>query len=180
MPPVTAPRRCGDPCRHGPGCPIRIPLDRRSPAPPQGVSPRGRVLPRQSAPRHPPCAHNPGSVPPIRLRCRRRTSSHMLSVAARTQLDPAPARDQGSTTLDTPRRPNSVSRRNPFRGSHRDRTMTPIRRRRSKRLYQPITPKTTVHLIARSNRSSPVVKVLCSDGRLPRVAKRPAQRLSIP
>ena len=66
-----APRRhstCrGDPRRHGPGCPIRIPLDRRLPAPPQGVSPRGRVLPRQSAPRHPPCAHSPGSLLPIQL-----------------------------------------------------------------------------------------------------------------
>ena len=57
----------GDPCRHEPGCPIRIPLDRRLPAPPQGVSPRGRVLPRQSAPRHPPCAHSPGSLLPIQL-----------------------------------------------------------------------------------------------------------------
>ena len=38
------------------GCPIRIPPDHRPPAPPRGVSPRGRVLPRPPAPRHPPCA----------------------------------------------------------------------------------------------------------------------------
>ncbi len=38
------------------GCPIRTPPDRRLPAPPRGVSPRGRVLPRPTTPRHPPCA----------------------------------------------------------------------------------------------------------------------------
>lgn len=39
------------------GCPIRTPPDHRLPAPPRGVSPRGRVLPRPTTPRHPPCAH---------------------------------------------------------------------------------------------------------------------------
>ncbi len=39
------------------GCPIRRPPDRWLPAPPRGVSPRGRVLPRPTTPRHPPCAH---------------------------------------------------------------------------------------------------------------------------
>lgn len=43
-----------------PGCPIRTSLDRRLPAPPQGISSRGHVLPRQPAPRHPPCAHHSG------------------------------------------------------------------------------------------------------------------------
>ena len=43
------------------GCPIRIPLDHPLPARPQGISLRGRVLPRQQAPRHPPCAHLRGS-----------------------------------------------------------------------------------------------------------------------
>jgi hypothetical protein len=38
------------------GCPIRIPLDRRLPAPPQRISSRGHVLHRPLAPRHPPCA----------------------------------------------------------------------------------------------------------------------------
>jgi hypothetical protein len=38
------------------GCPIRTPLDRRLPAPPQRVSSRGHVLHRPLAPRHPPCA----------------------------------------------------------------------------------------------------------------------------
>ena len=38
------------------GCPIRTPQDRRLPAPPLRVSPRGHVLHRPLAPRHPPCA----------------------------------------------------------------------------------------------------------------------------
>ena len=38
------------------GCPIRIPQDHRLPAPPLCVSPRGCVLLRPEAPRHPPCA----------------------------------------------------------------------------------------------------------------------------
>jgi hypothetical protein len=38
------------------GCPIRTPPDRWLPAPPRSISPRGRVLPRPPAPRHPPCA----------------------------------------------------------------------------------------------------------------------------
>jgi hypothetical protein len=48
--------KAGDPQRRGPGCPIRTPPDPRPPAPPRCVSPRGRVLPRPPAPRHPPCA----------------------------------------------------------------------------------------------------------------------------
>jgi hypothetical protein len=44
-----------------PGCPIRRSRDRRRPAPPPGISSRGHVLPRQPAPRHPPCAHHSGS-----------------------------------------------------------------------------------------------------------------------
>src|SRR5215210_5863118 len=40
------------------GCPIRTSPDRRLPAPPRGISPRGRVLPRTPTPRHPPCAHH--------------------------------------------------------------------------------------------------------------------------
>ena len=45
------------------GCPIRIPLDHPLPARPQGLSRRGLVLPRQPAPRHPPCAHHRGFTP---------------------------------------------------------------------------------------------------------------------
>ena len=41
------------------GCPIRRPPDHRLPAPPRGISPRGRVLPRPPTPRHPPCARLP-------------------------------------------------------------------------------------------------------------------------
>ncbi len=51
------PLPCGSDRRQSrPGCPIRTPPDRRLPAPPRGVSPRGRVLPRPPTPRHPPCA----------------------------------------------------------------------------------------------------------------------------
>jgi hypothetical protein len=42
------------------GCPIRKPPDPRLPAPPRSISPRGRVLPRPSAPRHPPCTRSRG------------------------------------------------------------------------------------------------------------------------
>ena len=52
------------------GCPIRKPLDRRLPAPPQGVAPRGRVLHRPSAPRHPPCAHLRKRRSPLRRAAR--------------------------------------------------------------------------------------------------------------
>ena len=45
------------PVMHGWGCPIRRPPAHWLPAPPRGVSPRGRVLPRPPTPRHPPCAH---------------------------------------------------------------------------------------------------------------------------
>ena len=47
------------------GCPIRIPLDHPVPARPQSLSWRGHVLPRQQAPRHPPCAHLRGSRSPL-------------------------------------------------------------------------------------------------------------------
>lgn len=40
------------------GCPIRTSPDLRLPAPPRGISPRGRVLHRPPTPRHPPCAHH--------------------------------------------------------------------------------------------------------------------------
>jgi hypothetical protein len=61
-------KACGDRVRPRPGCPIRTPPDRRLPAPPRGVSPRGRVLHRPPTPRHPPCAllrgiRRPPSVP---------------------------------------------------------------------------------------------------------------------
>ena len=60
--PGSLPDRSPDPrVRPLGGCPIRTPLDRWLPAPPQGVSPRGRVLPRHPAPRHPPCAHHCGA-----------------------------------------------------------------------------------------------------------------------
>ena len=71
------------PCRQVPGraragCPIRRSPDRRLPAPPRGISPRGRVLPRPPAPRHPPCAHLRGSplVMPTSAAPRRRPRRH--------------------------------------------------------------------------------------------------------
>src|SRR5918998_1341189 len=48
------------------GCPIRTSPDPRLPAPPRGISPRGRVLPRPPTPRHPPCALHAEAL--IRLR----------------------------------------------------------------------------------------------------------------
>ncbi len=48
------------------GCPIRVPPDRRPPAPPRGVSSRGHALLRPAAPRHPPCARLCGHPPPGR------------------------------------------------------------------------------------------------------------------
>jgi hypothetical protein len=45
------------------GCPIRRPPDRRLPAPPRSISPRGHVLPRPPTPRHPPCARLPDRSP---------------------------------------------------------------------------------------------------------------------
>ncbi len=55
------------PARRGRGCPIRRPPAHRLPAPPRGVSPRGRVLRRPPPPRHPPCAllrDGPQLLPP--------------------------------------------------------------------------------------------------------------------
>ncbi len=56
--PRCPPRMRGVPASPGTGCPIRRSLDHQLPALPQSVSPRGRVLPRPLAPRHPPCAHH--------------------------------------------------------------------------------------------------------------------------
>ena len=55
----------GYPAERRVGCPIRRPPDRRPPAPPWGVSPRGHVLRRPPTPRHPPCAHHRGHSPAI-------------------------------------------------------------------------------------------------------------------
>src|SRR5918997_4609216 len=63
------------------GCPIRRPLDPRLPAPPQGISPRGRVLPRPPTPRHPPGALRAEAL--IRLRLTRGSP-------AGRRLDPEP------------------------------------------------------------------------------------------
>jgi hypothetical protein len=69
------------------GCPIRRPLDRPLPARPQGFSQRGRVLHRQQAPRHPPCAHHRGSS--------HITHTHLLSFPT-THAPPIPARPSSS------------------------------------------------------------------------------------
>src|SRR5215218_1355386 len=53
-PPKLAP---GCPAVRRAGCPIRRSPDRWLPAPPRGISPRGRVLRRPPTPRHSPCAH---------------------------------------------------------------------------------------------------------------------------
>src|SRR5215217_8189850 len=84
------------------GCPIRTSPDRRLPASPRGISPRGRVLPRPPTPRHPPCAHL------CEVRCR----SHPAPVVASAADRHAPegrfppgtaARRRPATRLDRPR-----------------------------------------------------------------------------
>src|SRR5215203_4427444 len=57
------------------GCPIRTSPDRRLPAPPRGISPRGRVLPRPPTPRHPPCAHHADILRPFPTGCCRDRAS---------------------------------------------------------------------------------------------------------
>jgi hypothetical protein len=52
------------PAKRRAGCPIRRSRARWLPAPPPGISPRGRVLPRPPTPRHPPCAHHRGRASP--------------------------------------------------------------------------------------------------------------------
>jgi hypothetical protein len=54
----------GNQLQHWLGCPIRRSLDHRLPAPPQSISPRGRVLHRPPTPRHPPCAQIRGILLP--------------------------------------------------------------------------------------------------------------------
>jgi hypothetical protein len=71
--PGSLPTSSGDGPSRPPGCPIRRPLDHRVPAPPQSVSPRGCVLPRQQAPRHPPSA----------LFCTWSSNHHRWSVSVR-------------------------------------------------------------------------------------------------
>ena len=66
------------------GCPIRRPPDRRLPAPPRGVSPRGRVLPRPAAPRHPPCARLCGHPHPAPKPRRARASCPRLHATQHT------------------------------------------------------------------------------------------------
>jgi hypothetical protein len=65
------------------GCPIRTSPDLRLPAPPRGISPRGRVLHRPPTPRHPPCAHHADVL------------RHILS-GSRRRLDRRPARASGT------------------------------------------------------------------------------------
>ena len=62
----------GDDPSRSPGCPIRRPRDHRVPAPPPSISPRGRVLPRLQAPRHPPSAHKCSSC----TACKRASVPH--------------------------------------------------------------------------------------------------------
>ncbi len=82
------------------GCPIRRPPDLRPPAPPRGVSPRDRVLPRPPPPRHPPCALPAES---------HRVSSHTSST--RRILDRrAPAGDESPRSPPTPTRADPLGR----------------------------------------------------------------------
>ena len=79
-PPDTA-ARC--PAVRRAGCPIRTSPDLRLPAPPRGISPRGRVLPRPPTPRHPPCAHHADIL-------------HTFPTGMRRNRDSRPARASGT------------------------------------------------------------------------------------
>ena len=70
------------------GCPIRTSPDRRLPAPPRGISPRGRVLPRPPTPRHPPCAHHADSCVPFSIQ---QTSVPRQQTGSRQRDVPRPA-----------------------------------------------------------------------------------------
>jgi hypothetical protein len=93
------------------GCPIRRPPDLRLPAPPRGISPRGRVLPRPPTPRHPPCAHHAEAR--LRLsRLDRRRGEPRGRTGARQQ---GRCRPPGATRLRTRARSHSRSRPDPAR-----------------------------------------------------------------
>ncbi len=75
-----------------PGCPIRESSDRRVPAAPRGVSPRGRALHRPCRPRHPPRAH-PRSRPCRAVRTRARAGQEPAPLSSgpsryRCSVDP--------------------------------------------------------------------------------------------
>ena len=82
------------------GCPIRTSPDRRLPAPPRGISLRGRVLPRPPTPRHPPCAHPADVLPHV-------PSGH------RRRPDRRPARASGMVPSGDDDRPAAPHRRCP-------------------------------------------------------------------
>ena len=90
-PPRPSRARC--PAVRRAGCPIRTPPDPRLPAPPRGVSPRGRVLRRPPTPRHPPCALPRGHPPPgPRGRARRPSPGARRREAAAGPAPPPPTR----------------------------------------------------------------------------------------
>ena len=82
--PGTLPDQSGCPAVRRAGCPIRTPPDRRLPAPPWGISPRGRVLHRPPTPRHPPCAHHCGHSS---------VADTSRSVASGSRAEPARAKE---------------------------------------------------------------------------------------
>ena len=77
------------------GCPIRTSPDRRLPAPPRGISPRGRVLRRPPTPRHPPCALHADSWFRFHPVCVGASASDRLAPEGR----PLPARCPAATTI---------------------------------------------------------------------------------
>jgi hypothetical protein len=90
------------------GCPIRRSRAHRLPAPPPSISPRGRVLPRPQAPRHPPCAHLRGSASVvIASRSRHRPAGHQdrLTQASARMVDRHACRGGGG--IHTPPRPGA-------------------------------------------------------------------------
>jgi hypothetical protein len=77
------------------GCPIRKSPDLRLPAPPRGISPRGRVLRRPPTPRHPPCALHADSWFRFHPVCVGASASDRLAPEGR----PLPARCPAATTI---------------------------------------------------------------------------------
>ena len=107
--PPGSPARC--PAVRRAGCPIRRSPDHRLPAPPRGISPRGRVLPRPPTPRHPPCAHHAEAL--IRLlhrpdarQCRSAGPARATGTSSRRR--PPPARRPSRSGHHSRSRPDSA------------------------------------------------------------------------
>ena len=94
--PGALPGRPGCPAVRRAGCPIRRSPDPRLPAPPRGISPRGRVLHRPPTPRHPPCAHHADVLPHVPPGLVVGTTADRRAPAGRARPAATPARGPAS------------------------------------------------------------------------------------